>query len=203
MIRPSRFGLVSNKAIEEILKKYIGNIDIKEARIPLAIVTTDIGSGEEIILKSGDTIKAALASSSLPGLFPPVEIEGRMLIDGGILENVPISPLEEFGAEYIIGVNLLRYRKYQKPKGVLGVLANSFDMVNHRISAQPTLGDAKILIEPDLSNFNMGDFDKSRAIIEIGYKEALKFMPELKKEQQEPPIQSFLKRILNLLPDKK
>ena len=69
----------------------------------MAIVTTDIETGEKIVFRKGDALKAVMASSCLPGLFPPVEIDERLLVDGGIVENVPISPLKDMGAEMVIG----------------------------------------------------------------------------------------------------
>jgi len=156
-LKPSKFGMASNVAIKEILTKYIGKANIEDANIPLAIMTTDLETGSKVVFKSGNVIDTVLASSCMPGLFIPVKIGGLMLVDGGIVENVPISPLKGLGADVVIGVNLMRYRKYKKPKNIIGVLANSFDMINHRISAQPRKEDLDFLIEPNLSDFLLND----------------------------------------------
>lgn len=79
---------------------------------------------------------------------------------------------------------------------------NSFDMVNHRISSQPKKGDADILIEPDLRDFKMNDFDEYSKMAEIGYKETLKFIEEIKNPKQEIFHIGFFQKILNLFPDK-
>jgi len=202
-INPSKLGVASNVAIREILERQIGKkTNLEDAPIPLAIVTTNIDNGEKVVLKSGNAIEAVMASSCLPGLFSPVEIDKKMLVDGGIVENVPISPLKEFGAEIIIGVNLLRHRKYEKPKSIIGVLVNSFDMINHRISAQPKHSDANFLIEPDLSDYYMGDLKKWKQISKLGYLEMQKFVLEVRNLQRATASQNFFHKIKELFLNK-
>lgn len=203
-LHPSSLGITSNTAIREILERNIGkDADIADAKIPLAIVATDIETGAKIVFKSGNVIDAVLASSCLPGLFTPIEIEGLMLVDGGIVENVPISPLKPLGADIMVAVNLLRYRKYQKPKNIMGVLVNSFDMINHRISAQPKQNDADILIEPNLSDYFMGDIKKWKEISEQGYAETLKHITSIKDLQKKTVCEDFWTTIKNLFLNKK
>jgi NTE family protein len=198
-LRPSSLGITTNAAIREVLERHIGvDADITDAKIPLAIITTDIETGAKITFKSGKVIDAVLASSCLPGLFSPIEISGCMLVDGGIVENVPITPLKGLGADITVGVNLLRYRKYKRPKNMMDVLLNSFDMINHRISAQPRSSDANILIEPDLSEYFMGDIKKWKDISEQGYNEALKHVSIIKELQKQTPAEDFWYKIKKL-----
>lgn len=198
-IRPTKMGITTNEAIRRILKKHIGkNADIAQAKIPLSIVATDIETGAKIIFKSGNVIDAVLASSCLPGLFAPVEINGFLLVDGGITENVPVSTLKSENVDIIIGVNLLRHRKYSRPQNIMGVLVNSFDMINHRISSQPKSSEADILIEPDLSSYFMGDISKWKEIVDCGYQETLKHIDAIKKLKLATPVESFWQRIKKL-----
>jgi len=203
-IHPSTMGVTTNAAIREILGRHIGkDADITDAKIPLAIVSTDIETGAKIVFKSGNAIDAVMASSCLPGLFSPIEMNGLMLVDGGIVENVPISPLKSCGADIIIAVNLLRYRKYQKPKNIMGVLVNSFDMINHRISAQPKQDDVNFLIEPNLSDYFMGDIKKWKEISEQGYAETLKHISKIKEIQHQTLCEDLWQKVKNLFFDKK
>lgn len=182
-IKPCSMSVLSNATIKEILERKIGNVDISVAKIPLAVIATDIETGAKVVFKSGNVVDAVLASSCLPGLFPPIEMNGLMLVDGGIAENVPISPLKDEKCDLVIAVNLFRYRKYKRPKNIIGVFLNSLDMINHRISTQPTQDDVDILIEPNLKDYSMSDVDDWREIMEEGYKEALKHIPQIKKLQ--------------------
>jgi NTE family protein len=199
-IHPSAMGITTNLAIREVLEKHIGkDADIADAKISLAIVTTDIETGAKIIFRAGNVIDAVLASSCLPGLFAPVEVDGCLLVDGGITENVPLSPLKGMGADITIGVNLLRYRKYSRPKNIMGVLVNSFDMINHRISSQLKFNDVNILIEPNLSNYYMGDIYKWKEISDRGYEETLKHIDAIKKLKIATPVENFWQNIKKLL----
>jgi NTE family protein len=198
-IHPSKLGIATNDAVRKILEKHIGKkADIIDAKIPLAIVATDIESGAKIIFRSGNVVDAVLASSCLPGLFAPVQIQGMMLVDGGIVENVPVSPLKGMGADIIVGVNLLRYRKYLKPENIMGVLSNSFDMINHKISTQPRPDGAHILIEPDLSGYYMGDINKWQEIADCGYKETLEHIDTIKKLKKVAPVDTFWQNVKKL-----
>ncbi|HDP97696.1 MAG TPA: patatin, partial [bacterium] len=88
----SQYGLLSNKKLGKIINKAIGDVDFEDARIPLAMIATDISHGKEVVLKQGNVATAVMASTCIPGIFIPVEIEGKLLVDGGVVENVPISP---------------------------------------------------------------------------------------------------------------
>jgi len=198
-IHPSKLGIASNDAVKKILEKHIGKkADITDARIPLAIVATDIESGAKIVFKSGNVVEAVLASSCLPGLFAPVQIQGMLLVDGGIVENVPVSPLKGMDADIIVGVNLLRYRKYARPENIMDVLSNSFDMINHKISAQPRPDGAHILIEPDLSGYYMGDINKWRELADEGYRETIKHIDTIKKLKKMAPVENFWQNVKKL-----
>jgi NTE family protein len=102
----SQFGLLSNKKLGKLITDNLGDVSFDEACIPLAMIATDITSGEKVVLKSGNVAAAVMASSCIPGIFIPVEIDNRLLVDGELVENVPISPLKDMGANFIISVDL-------------------------------------------------------------------------------------------------
>jgi len=198
-IQPSSLGVSSNANLRKLLEKHIGKkTDIEEASIPLAIVATDIETGSKVVFRSGNAVDAILASSSLPGLFSPVEIAGCMLIDGGMVENVPVSVLKDSGADIIVGVNLLKHRKYARPKNIIDVLTNSFDMVNRKISDHAKQDYVNILMEPDLSNYYLGDITKWKEISDIGYQEAQKYISEIKQLKHQPIYKDFFNKIKKL-----
>jgi len=198
-ISPSSLGISSNANLRKLLEKYIGKkTDIEEASIPLAVVATDIETGSKVVFRSGNAVDAILASSSLPGLFAPVEISGCMLIDGGMVENVPVSVLKDSGADIIVGVNLLKHRKYARPKNIIDVLTNSFDMVNRRISDHAKQDYVDILMEPDLSNYYMGDITKWKEISDIGYAEAQKYISKINELKHQPIYKDFFEKIKKL-----
>lgn len=174
----SRFGLLSNDKLGELIVKHIGNKNIEEADIPFAMVATDVTSGEKVILDKGPVADAVMTSTCIPGIFKPVEINGKMLVDGGIVENVPINTTRGLGAKYVIGVDLNSGHKYDKPDNILDVIMNSFHfLVQHADELQTE--DADLLIKPDLGKFNRSDMNQIDELIEKGYKDSKKV---LKKE---------------------
>ena len=114
----SQFGLLSNKKLGKLITDNLGDVTFDEACIPLAMIATDITSGEKVVLKSGNVAAAVMASSCIPGIFIPVEIDNRLLVDGELVENVPVTPLKEMGANFIISVDLFGKLK-QKNQRIL------------------------------------------------------------------------------------
>lgn len=95
-------GILDAKGLERILGRHLSLPRLEDAEIECAVVVSDLHSGELVLLDRGPTIPAVLASSAIPGVFPPVEIDGRRLIDGGIAANTPVAVAHRLGAERII-----------------------------------------------------------------------------------------------------
>jgi NTE family protein len=174
----SRYALLSNRKLGEMVIDAIGNVDIDEARIPLAVTATDIASGDRVVLLEGGVADAVMASASIPGIFIPVEIGDRLLVDGGVVENVPLSPLSQLGADFFIGVDLNAKKVHQRPTNIIDVLLNSLDFAMRNATRTQTAG-ADIRIEPDLSEFNKLDAGQTADLIERGYSEATRILAEL------------------------
>lgn len=174
----SKFGLLSNEKIGEMIKYNIGDKNIEDANIPLCIIATDITTGEKVILDKGNVAEAIMASTCVPGIFVPIEIGGRILVDGGIVENIPLSCLKGCQVDYKIGVDLVTTQSYRKPRNVIEILYNSFNFLvktNKKIQTK----EADILIKPDLSKFNAIDMSQMKELIKIGYDETRKMIKNL------------------------
>lgn len=168
----SKFGILSNKGIRKFINENIGDSTFEQAKIPLAMIATDISNGEKVVLTSGNVADAVMASTCIPGVFIPIEIDNKMLVDGGIVENIPLSPLNKMGAKYTIGVDLNSNHKYQKPKNILEVMLNSFHFTMKAAAILQT-DEADLLLQPDLSGYSRIDLDQVDDLIEIGYKLAM------------------------------
>ncbi len=167
----SKYGLLSNDAIGNIITDNIGEVSFDDAKIPLAVIATDIASGEKIVITEGNVAQAVMASTCIPGVFNPVEIDNKLLVDGGIVENVPTTSLEEMGAEYIIGVDLNTKHDHKKPENIIEILLKTFDYILINASKLQTK-EAHFLITPDLSSFNAVDLDQIPDLIKKGYEDA-------------------------------
>ena len=100
-------GLVGGRRVVSLLKSILGDLTFSQLKYEFACVATDISTGEEVVLREGSLVEAVRASISLPGIFTPVRIKGRYLVDGGLVSEVPVSVCREMGAEYVIGVNVI------------------------------------------------------------------------------------------------
>lgn len=100
-------GLLDGKRVQKFLIALLGEQKIERLEIPFASVATDIWTGEEIILNSGSLVNAIRASISFPFLFTPMKIDGRYLVDGGVVNPLPVNIAREMGADFIIAVNVM------------------------------------------------------------------------------------------------
>ena len=168
----SKIGLLSNNKLSEYLKKYIGNVNIEDANIPLFMMAVNINTGEKVIIDKGNVAKAVMASTCIPGVFKPVKINSVLLVDGGLVESVPISPLKNTNANYIIAVDL-QNRGFNDAKNVINVVSNSIKIALNN-NSKGLSSNADIHICPNLKAYNLSDSKQTGSLIEIGYKETMK-----------------------------
>src|SRR5262249_14016704 len=139
---------------------------------PFRCVATDLLSAEQVVFKSGSLSRALRATMSLPGIFEPVRHGNRLLVDGGLLNNLPVDVVKEMGADFIIAVDLgYPKAKAEEVESLLGVVSRSIDvMMQANVTTNAKL--ANIILRPDLTGYNSFSFGASKKIIEQGYKEA-------------------------------
>lgn len=104
-------GVIYGKKLKELLKTIIGNVEFKDLKIPLSIVTTDAETGEEVVINKGSVLEAVRASISIPAVFTPVRLDNRYLMDGGVINPVPVSVVKGMGADFIIACNVIQIPK--------------------------------------------------------------------------------------------
>lgn len=181
-------GLIKDQKVNvlfETLMLHASQIDdFDKLPIPFRAVAADLETGEMVVLKSGRLADAARASMSVPGAFPPVELNGRILIDGGIVRNVPVDIVREMGADIVICVDL------DKPLSRRKDLTTSFSILNQMIGIMmkknvkeqiKTLGPRDVYINPELGPFGSSDFDKSAEISRLGETAAREQIDSLKR----------------------
>ena len=168
----NKTGFFSTESLRELMLEYVGDVAIEDAAIPLSIVATDINSGEEIILTSGSVVDAVCASAAIPGIYIPVEINGRTLVDGGLVQNVPIEALQTVGAGVTIASHLNSVSHYQEISHVLDVMRNAFEIAVSQ-HTQDQLKEADLLISMDLSDFSLRDnTERYDELFNIGHQAA-------------------------------
>lgn len=156
-----KLGLMSTNSLRESLLAELGDLKIEDAQIPLAICTTDINTGESIYLRQGSLVNALCASVAVPGIFKPVSIGDRLLVDGGISNNVPIEILEKMGAGITVGVDLNGVSSYPNVTNVFDVIRNAVDIAID-LRTQEQMKRATVAISLDLSEYSRFDnYDKT------------------------------------------
>ena len=186
-----RSGILHGGRVENFLKSIIGDIDFKDMAIPFSAVATDIKTGNDVIINRGSLIKAVRASISIPGVFVPVNYDGRYLVDGGTTNPVPADVARFMGATFVIAVNVLNDpkkrkhlgltgdKKSSKPPSMFNTLIQSIYIMEYGITRTSIL-KADIIIEPDVSNIEAYEFYRGTEAIEAGYKAAAAVIPEIK-----------------------
>ena len=99
-------GLIDGKKVAKFVHNHLREMNIEELSIPFCAVSTDLYTGDEVVIRKGNIIEAVRASISIPGVFTPVRNNGRILVDGGLVNPVPVSVVREMGADYVIAVDL-------------------------------------------------------------------------------------------------
>ncbi len=169
----------SNNSLRSLLRSVLPVRSFSELHIPLTIVTTDLETGETVTLTEGNLIEAILASTALPGLFPPLPWQGRRLVDGGLSNNVPIDLAIERGAERVIGMLCGCVKGLPANVNFITVLGQSFSLAlnaRYRCDARMFQPQAQLhILEPCLGiNLELLDFDHALTLIEPAYQYALK-----------------------------
>jgi NTE family protein len=155
--------------------------DFSKLPIPFLCIATDIENGEAVVLDHGYLPQAMLASAAFPSLFSPVEIDGRMLVDGGVTNNYPIDELKKLGANFIIGVDVqddLRDRTALKDATRILVQISNMQMMQDMSNK---IKRTDIYIKPDITDFGVISFDRGRSIIKKGEQAASMVFAQLKE----------------------
>jgi NTE family protein len=163
----SRLGMATNDRLEEFLHRFTTCTDFNQLKIPLAIVATDLMAGKTVHFVEGEIGPALRASCAYPGLFLPVEINGRVMVDGFLTEQVPAVAARDLGAEVVIAVHLEPGLLDSKPRNTIEVISRSFSIIQSS-STQAWRSAYDVLIEPDVHHILWDEFPKSPQLIAAG-----------------------------------
>ncbi len=177
-----KLGLVRADRLEKRLESMLGDRTIEQLDIPFRAVTVDIVNGEQVIFDSGSVARAVRASCSIPGLFEPVRLDGRVLVDGGVLNDVPIDVCEEMGADFVIAVDLNSDTIQGKaPENLLNVMLYSFAVMARNCRGTHKFKESKSVrvITPHLGDFNYYNLKRIDELMQRGESAMREAMPEI------------------------
>ncbi len=193
-----RSGFIAGRKVKEFLKNIIGDVQFSQLKLPFACVATDILTGEEIVINHGSVLEAVRASISLPIIFTVARWQDRYLVDGGLVDPVPVSVLKDMGADFIVAVNVtprmatgnekiypeetdIKKTPATKEPNILNIIMKMSGITNSQV-VEASLEGADVIIEPRLAGIGIGDFNHIDKCILEGGLAAIDAVLEIKRK---------------------
>ena len=183
----SRYGFATNLRMINFLSKILKVQTFEELRTPLAITATDFASGEGVVFTKGPLADPVRASCAYPGVFLPVTVNGRLLVDGMLAHSLPTQPVREMGADHVMAVSLRsRWSQSAGPKHIFDVIGQCFSIAQD-MGCVASKKCADLVIEPDVTGFRYDDFERSTELVALGEAATREAIPQIRKWLEPAP----------------
>ena len=157
-------GFFKGQGLQNFINKTLSNRTIEKLKRPFAVVATDLQTGDMAVFKHGDTGIAVRASSSVPGVFQPVTINGKEYVDGGLSSPVPVKTARAMGADIVIAVDISAKPRARKIVGSFDMLLQTFAIMGQSISTYEMM-DADVVLKPNNGAMGPADFQSRHLAI--------------------------------------
>ena len=188
LLRPTfpTLSLFDTSPLEDLVTRQTGCRTFADLQIPLAVVACDILTGAQVVLEEGDLGVAVRASAAFPGLFSPIEHGEQLLVDGGVVNNLPVSVLKERGCDYVIAVDLVPPpAEMPRPTNLMDIWQMTmFLMVR---GTQPPPEEIDCLIAPAVGGFSFADFGRRQELLDLGRQAAERVLDQLRQDVGSAP----------------
>ncbi|WP_366162819.1 patatin-like phospholipase family protein [Bacillus infantis] len=178
-----KMGFLAGKKVKELIRLFTHGKNLEDLDIPVRVVATDLMAGEKVVFSKGPIADAVRASISIPGIFTPEKLEDRLLVDGGVIDRVPVSVVEEMGADLIIAVDVSRVKTSSDITSIFDVIMQSLDIMQMELVSNREIA-SDIMIRPHVEMYSSRAFTNIEDIIRIGEEEARKQVPRIKEAIQ-------------------
>ncbi|MGE5576001.1 MAG: patatin-like phospholipase family protein [Syntrophothermus sp.] len=175
-----RMGLIKGNKLLQFIRLITKNKTFADLEIPFAAVAMDIERGEEVVLSEGSVADAVRASCAIPGVFVPHRIGDRLLVDGGVINRVPINVARWLGADIVIGVDVGESARVVKVNNIIDVIMQSIDIMEREIH-RDKVSSADVLIRPDLGAIASTNFEAATASIAAGEAATMEVLPKIRE----------------------
>ena len=172
-------GLVKGDKLEDFVKAKVPVANIEDLKLPFAAIATDLNRGTRVVLDHGSVAKAVHASSAIPGVFNPVEHQGKLLVDGGVVENLPGSVARERGADIVIAVDISQNVVNFNITNLIDVMLQAVTIISSE-NVKYTRKNADVIIAPAVGDVGMLDFSQKKRCMLAGIEAAQKAMPDIR-----------------------
>jgi NTE family protein len=181
-VLPDR-GFIKGEMLQSFINKALQNRPIERLNKPFAAVTTELQTGEMAAFRRGNTGMAVRASSSIPGVFQPVKIDGREYVDGGLVSPIPVRAARGMGADIVIAVDISGKPKNAKLNDTIDIFLQAFNIMGQTIGRYE-LAEADVVIRPQTGTIGATEFDQKHLAIMEGEKAALAALPLIRSKLQ-------------------
>jgi len=182
-IFPNR-GFIKGESLQNFVNTALNNRPIEKLDKTFAVVATDLQSGQEVVFRTGNTGIAVRASSSIPGVFQPVSINGREYVDGALVSPIPVRAAKNLGADIVIAVDVASQPKSSKVEDTIDILLQTFCIMSQSMSGYE-LAEADVVIRPNVANIGLRDFEQKHVAILEGERAALAAIPAIREKISE------------------
>ncbi len=177
-------GPAKGDKLEEFVKGKVAAKEFEQLKIPFAAVATDLNRGTRVVLDRGSVARAVRASCAIPGIFEPVKHQDKLLVDGGVVDNIAIDVAREKGADFVIAVDISGYLVNYNITNVIDVVLQATNiMFNENVKSRKK--DADVLIRPRIGDVGMLDFTQKKRCMQAGMDATREALPEIKKKMEE------------------
>lgn len=173
-----KMGFIAGKRVKELIRLFTYGKNLEELDIPVSVVATDLKTGEKVIFNKGPIDQAVRASISIPGIFVPEKIEGRLLVDGGVVDRVPVSVVREMGADITIGVDVSGLNRNSEITSIYDVIMQSIDILQLEVIQNREIA-SDIMIRPPVEKYSSRAFTNIDEIIATGEEEGRKYIEKI------------------------
>lgn len=173
-------GLVKGQKLQDYVNQLVKNRRLDKLNKPFAAVATELETGKRTVFVRGNTGQAVRASSSIPGVFEPVVINGKHYVDGGVVSPVPVDAARELGADIVVAVDISAKANGKAPGGMVNIVTQSIAIMGQTLGQQE-MTRADVIIRPNVGKIGPTDFDQKNVAIMEGERAALAAMPEIRK----------------------
>ncbi|SDY76686.1 NTE family protein [Evansella caseinilytica] len=176
-----KMGFIKGDKVKQLVGMLVEQKKLEELALPCAVIATDLLTGEKAVFRHGPVAAAVRASIAIPGIFIPETIGGRVFVDGGVVDRVPVEVVKEMGADIVVAVDVTSFNPQSDIGSIYDVIIQTMDIMEKEMVRYREI-KADVMIRPPLSHIKPKQFANVQEIIETGEAEAKKFMPLLKEK---------------------
>lgn len=184
-----KMGFIAGNRVKELIRIFTHGKNLEQLDIPVSVVATELMSGEKTVFKTGPIAEAVRASISIPGIFVPEKYNGKLYVDGGVVDRVPVSVVQEMGADIVIAIDVSHVKTNTEIISIYDVIMQSIDIMQMELVEHRQIA-SDVMIRPRVEMYSSRAFTKIDEIISIGEEETKKHIEKIKalleqwKEQQ-------------------